>query len=272
MRPLGDGRRAWAEVLELRDDGAFQVVDRFDLRVDQDGGLDITAVAAAPERFAQVAARTLSQGFDPRPRWLRFSIRNPGTTALTRWLEIGHARLESARLYTLEGDGRWQVQASGLVVPMALRPLPGPTALFPLTLEPGETRTLYVRVQSRSAQYMGIRLWEPQAYRDKQLRFENLRSMAQGGIVLAGLLSLLIFIQLRDMPHLYFGLEMLLISGFEAIIGGLAQQYLWPGTWPFPIVLVPLLGAAVMIMHCQFVRTFLDLRRRGRGGTVRCSA
>lgn len=256
---------AWAEVLELRDDGAFQVVDRFDLRVDQDGSLDIAAVAAVPERFAQVAARTLSQGFDPRPRWLRFSIRNPGNSPLSRWLEIGHARLESARLYTLEGDGRWQAQASGLVVPMALRPLPGPTALFPLTLEPGEVRTLYVRVQSRSAQYMGIRLWEPQAYRDKQLRFENLRSMAQGGIVLAGLLSLLIFIQLRDMPYLYFGLEMLLISGFEAIIGGLAQQYLWPGTWPFPIVLVPLLGAAIMIMHCQFVRTFLDLRRRGRG-------
>lgn len=256
---------ARAEVLDVHEEAASQLLERFELRIDEDGRLDIATVAAAPERFVDVAAQALSQGFDPRPRWLRFSLRNPGPAPIERWLEVGHARLESAQLFTQDGDGQWQVQASGLAVPMELRPLPGPTALFPVALQPGETRVLYLRVESRSAQYLGMRVWEPMAYRDRQSRFENLRSMGQGGIVLAGLLSLLIFIQLRDMPYLYFGLEMLLISAFEAIIGGLAQQYAWPGSWPFPIVLVPLLGAAIMIMHCQFVRTFLDLRRLGRG-------
>lgn len=256
---------AWAEVLTLRDDSAYQAVDSFDLRLDPQGNLDIAAVAATPEHFVPVTAQSLSHGFDPRPRWLRLSLRNPGPSPLSRWLEIGHARLESAQLYERDGNGQWQVQTSGLRVPMAERPLPGPTALFPLTLQPGETRTLYLRVQSQSAQYLGARLWPPQAYRDKQLRFENLRSLALGGIVLAGLLSMLIFIQLRDAPYLYFGLEMLLISAFEAVIGGLAQQYLWPSTWPFPLGLVPLLGASIAIMHCQFVRAFLDLKRLGRG-------
>lgn len=256
---------AWAGVLNLRDDSAYQSVESFDLRLDPQGNLDIATVAATPEHFVPVTAQTLSHGFDPRQRWLRLSLRNPGPTPLSRWLEIGHARLESAQLYTRDGDGPWQVLASGLTVPMAARPLPGPTALFPLTLQPGETRTFYLRVQSQSAQYLGARLWAPHAYHDKQLRVENLRSMALGGIVLTGLLSLLIFIQLRDAPYLYFGLEMFLISAFEAVMGGLAQQYLWPGTWPFPLGLVPLLGASMALMHCQFVRTFLDLKRLDRG-------
>lgn len=256
---------SWAGVLDLRDDSAYQPVDSFDLRLDPQGNLDIAAVAATPEHFVPVTAQTLSHGFDPHPRWLRLTLRNPGPAPLSRWLEIGHARLESAQLYTRDGDGPWQIQASGLRVAMADRPLPGPTALFPLTLQPDETRTLYLRVQSQSAQYLGARLWAPQAYRDKQLRFENLRSMALGGIVLAGLLSLLIFIQLRDAPYLYFGLEMLLVSAFEAVMGGLVQQYLWPSAWPFPLGLVPLLGAGAAVMHCQFMRTFLDLKRLGRG-------
>ena len=255
----------WAQVLNLRDDNAYQSVDSFALRLDPQGNLDIAAVAATPERFIPVSAQTMPHGFDPQPRWLRLNLRNPGPAPLTRWLEIGHARLESVQLYTRDGDGPWQVQASGLTVPMVARPLPGPNALFPLTLQPGETRTFYLRIQSQSAQYLEARLWTPHAYHDKQLRVENLRSMALGGIVLTGLLSLLIFIQLREAPYLYFGLEMFLISAFEAVMGGLAQQYLWPGTWPFPLGLVPLLGAGMAIMHCQFVRTFLDLKRLGRG-------
>ncbi|MDG9924304.1 MULTISPECIES: hybrid sensor histidine kinase/response regulator [unclassified Pseudomonas] len=256
---------AWAEVQDLRDDSASQPLESFDLRLDQDGSLDIAAVVASPEHFVPVTAQTQTHGFDPRPRWLRLNLRNPGPIAISRWLEIGHARLESAKLYMRDGDGPWQVLASGLRVPMAARPLPGPNALFPLTLQPGETRTFYLRIQTQSAQYLEPRLWAPHAYHDKQLRVENLRSMALGGIVLTGLLSLLIFIQLREAPYLYFGLEMFLISAFEAVMGGLAQQYLWPSTWAFPLGLVPLLGAGMAIMHCQFVRTFLDLKRLGRG-------
>lgn len=256
---------AWAGVLTLEQGSAYQPVDSFDLRLDPDNRLDIAAVAAAPESFVAASAETLPRGFDPRPVWLRLTLHNPGPVPLSRWLEIGHPRLESVQLYAREGNGPWRVQASGLDVPMTSRPLPGPAALFPLTLRPDETRTLYLRLQSRTAHYLGTHLWDPMAYREVQLRSENRWSMALGGIILASLLSLLIYIQLREAPYLYFGLEMLFASGLEAVFGGILQQYLWPGDRPFPTALIPMLSAGAVVMHCQFVRTFLDLKRLARG-------
>src|SRR5574343_1226422 len=134
-------------------------------------------------RFEPLYPPQLRKGLDPRTHWLRFTLHNPESRPVIRWLSLGHPRLQSVTLFQQNADQslEWQSK-TGTLVPPVLRPAPMlVTTILPLELEAGETRQLVLRVQSLTSIELHTSLWEPIAFLQWQAHWMWLHGLGLGG-------------------------------------------------------------------------------------------
>lgn len=234
--------------------------DAFDHRTDPSGLMDAADVAADHGAFRAVARQELNLGFSRDAHWLRVTLVNATDAPLTRWLQVGHPRLESVRLFWREGDS-WRASAAGTQVSRSQKAIVATTAVLPLTLAPREERTLFVRVASRTLVDMDAALWEPMAFRDDETGTLLARTAFLSAMLLAGGFAFLIYLLMRDRIYLLFALALLFQTAFEACMAGLVPRYLWPADRPFATELISFCGGSAVFFHTLFVAGFLDLRR-----------
>lgn len=79
--------------------------DFLEYRGDPSGTLDIAAVAKDSPAFHTIGQKELNLGYSGGAHWLRVSVVNVSDVSLTRWLEVGHSRLQSVRLFWREASG-----------------------------------------------------------------------------------------------------------------------------------------------------------------------
>lgn len=241
--------------------------DRLEVFRDGAGVLKVGEVAERPSAFRPITRAELAPGFDRGVYWLRLNLHNPGPVALTRWLAVGHPRLQSVVLFKRDAAG-WHSENAGTAVPLAYRAIPSARAVFPLHLPAGETSQFLVRVRSITALDMDTTLWEPTAYLDAEARSQITIFLALGGALLAFSLALFVFALLREPPYLYFAL----LQGFAAILemarNGLLQQYLWPPELPFPPLTIPVAAAGTALSLLFFMRRFVALERWPRAWSI----
>ena len=158
---------------------------------------DPAAALGSPD-WHPVNFRMLSRGFTRSVLWLTGEVYNGGRQPVTRWLSVGPDRLEDVRFYAVDGAATPGVQEryrAGVAFPFASRAIKTRLAVFPVTLAPGQHLRFLVRVQSRSAITLDVRLWSPDAYRSADL-WTTVRQMLLSGTLLsvaalAGVLGLL---------------------------------------------------------------------------------
>jgi len=252
---------AAAATVAVRGDAQrIDLSDAFDYRADSSGLLGVAAVAADVQEFRAIDRRNLNRGFSRDAHWLRITLVNSADAPLTRWLEIGHARLQSVRLYWREG-GEWRELATGTLVPRDNKPVVAAVPVLPFTLAPREQRTVFVRVASETAVTLEGTLWEPLAFRGEEGAYFLGRGAYLAAQMLAAVFALLTYILMRDRIYLFFALGLMFQLGFEACMAGVVQRYLWPAALPFSSGFITFCSGLAVFFHSLFLRAFLDLRR-----------
>jgi two-component system, sensor histidine kinase LadS len=229
-------------------------------RSDPSGQLGIAEIAAHPEAFHPATRSELHRGFSADTHWLRLDLRNPGQTPLTRWLEVGHPRLESVRIFWQE-DGIWHELATGTQVPRAAKDIVAASPLLPLTLAPGEERTLFIRVNSRTIVDMATSLWDPLTFRGQETSYFFGQGAFLASLLLAAGFALLIYLLMRDHVYLLFACALLFQVVNNASTSGVLQSFLWPARWPFVTELIACGWGLALFFHMLVLRDFLDLPR-----------
>ena len=114
---------------------------------DPGGALDLAGAAKADMegRFRPLGAGSQSLGYRPGATWARFAIANPTAGVAERWLHVNWLFQQSYILYLADASGRVERMEGGTRIPIASR-----LALFPVRLEPGQSKTAYLRVAHRS--------------------------------------------------------------------------------------------------------------------------
>ncbi len=155
---------------------------------------------AAPRRFSTL--------------WLRGTLHNGSDLPLTRWLEVMPWRLSEVQLMLLRPDAMAveSLQLGGLAQPIAQREVPLARTIFPLTLAPGETRQVLLRLHSDSRPYVALDVWEPVAF---------IQNNSDGRVLHAALLAcvltlLLVLLLQLDGRKALLGVWVVLAYGFEA--------------------------------------------------------
>jgi signal transduction histidine kinase/DNA-binding NarL/FixJ family response regulator len=248
-----------ASVTVPTDADRMDLGDAFEYHADPTGRQKVAELAAGNAAFSSLGRRELNRGFSRDTHWLRITFVNPADAPVTRWLEVGDARLQSVRMFWHD-DGAWRELATGTLVPRGWKPVMSATPVLPLTLAPYEERTVFIRIASETVVTMGAMLWDPLAFRSEETSYFLTRGAFLSALLLAATFAFLIYLLMRDRVYLLFALALLFQVGFEGSMDGVIPRYLWPAAWPFATGVISLCSGLALFFHTLFLRAFLDLR------------
>ena len=252
---------ACASVIEIPGDvGRVDLGSRIMHYVDRTCSREIADLADDEGAFHSLAAEKLNQGYTRDCHWLRFKFQNSGIKANEHWLEIGHARLQSAKMFWREGMV-WNSQESGTHTPRINKPVVAVTPVFPLTLAPGETREVFVRLSSETTIDMSAMLWDPLAFRSNEGTYLLTKGAFLSALALASTFALFVYLLMREKTFLLFGLALAFQTVYESCMNGILPLYFWPERLPFETAATTLCSGFSVFFHALFLRSFLNLRQ-----------
>lgn len=225
---------------------------------DPQGVLTVEQAANAPSGVQSLF------GF-PRPSapaWLRFTLRNTSEQPGEFFLELAQTSYATVDLYTLGSNpGEYSIAHSGVSIPYAQRPAPGPTFVFPITVASGADATYLLRIAGGKAAQRPLQLWDQPAY----AAYARQNDIVVGGIVLT-LLLLALFngllgLVLQDRNFLLMGIFAACVAATNLGAIDLFMAALSP---PQSILLIDLLqpiAAVTILVFIALVDSFLALQK-----------
>ncbi|NBA97459.1 hybrid sensor histidine kinase/response regulator [Pseudomonas sp. R5(2019)] len=237
---------------------------------DRDGTATIDQVSS-PEIAAQFHrhhADVLNAGYSTSVFWLRIDLHYvPGQTPTPRnWLlELAYPPLDHLDLYLADDSGTFRLaQRTGDNLPFASRQVRQNNYLFQLPFNPGQARTLYLRLQSEGSVQAPITLWSSAAYIEAQPIRIYVFGLIYG--VLAGMLvyNLFIYLSVRDTSYLFYILYIAAFGLYQISVNGAGVQYLWPDNPWWANAATPFFIGAAGLFGCQFTRSFLQMASYGK--------
>jgi len=121
-----------------------------DFLADPQSALSLDDVRAVDAPFQpSLNRRDLSFGYVPGVIWLRLALQSDAQQTRVWRLELNYASLDEVHLYDIGADGVRESR-SGDTVPYVQRSVGHRNPVFEIALQPGEQRTLYLRVDSRA--------------------------------------------------------------------------------------------------------------------------
>ncbi|GAB3445755.1 sensor histidine kinase [Insolitispirillum peregrinum] len=249
----------WAGTLVLRDDLPSLSLN---------GGLSVyedkttTATIDDVQRISQKGGFTdLAAGYAGGYRtshiWLRFTVQSESRQP--DWiLAMGLPFLNYVTLYVPRGDGTFQVSRQGEMIPVEQRDLRVRGPGFRIHLEPGEEKTFFIEVHSKSTISVDGDIWQEGEFHE----FEK-----KDLIIVSSFASLSFYVLLFSVLNLLTKRNLINFSFFSQIVttfyvnlytSGLLSLYVFPDmTWP--IAVVPFFNGMQLTTNIMLVDCLLRL-------------
>ncbi len=232
-----------------------------DFLADPQGTLTLDDVRAADAPFsASLTRRDLSFGYVQGVIWLRLPLQSDASETRIWRLELNYASLDEVRLYDIGADGVRESR-SGDTVPYAERSIGHRYPVFEIVLQPGEQRTLYLRVDSRGSMTLSGELMSLRDFEQHSQNGYLVHAIYFGVLIALGLYNLLLFLALRERPFLNYVLFMFAFALSVLSLNGLGAQYLWSQAAPWSNRMLPVSLTSAALLSVVFARSFLDTRQ-----------
>lgn len=232
---------------------------------DPDGRLAFADVLAAARagQFVPMPPGEHNLGYVSGTTWMQVTLSNPAGELRRVYLDVGPPRLQDVRFHEPLPGGGWQVYESGLRVPVADREVRHRLPLLRTELAPGETRTVFVRIESGNAVSLEANVWDPRAFSDWSNRVDQVNLFQLGAVFLFVLYATVLALTVRERLYLLFALALGTQGLYEVAILQYGFQWLWPHApdWSLrsPGVALALASAVFAVL----VSELLGLRERG---------
>lgn len=232
-----------------------------DFLTDPQGTLTLDDVRAVDAPFsASLTRRDLSFGYVQGVIWLRLPLQSEASETRIWRLELNYASLDEVRLYDVGADGV-RASRSGDTVPYAERSIGHRYPVFEIVLQPGEQRTLYLRVDSRGSMTLSGELMSLRDFEQHSQNGYLVHAIYFGVLIALGLYNLLLFLALRERPFLNYVLFMFAFALSVLSLNGLGAQYLWSQAAPWSNRMLPVSLTSAALLSVVFARSFLDTRQ-----------
>lgn len=233
-----------------------------DYWAENDGPASLDSVVALDDREWQSdGGESISLGYSDMVYWFRFRMANGTDAARSLYLEIAYPVLDRIEFHMLDDGHLLERHVLGDKQPFNERLIHHRNFLVPLTLLPGESRTVYMRVDTTSSMQVPLALWD----RDAFFVAEQSRTMFEGfyyGIVLVMILyNLFVYRAVGERSFLYYVGYIAAMPLFLASLHGVSFQYLWPhAIWWNDQAIIVFLNLAI-VFGATFSLRFLNVRR-----------
>ncbi|MEX0298596.1 MAG: diguanylate cyclase, partial [Kordiimonas sp.] len=212
-------------------------------------------------RFQALNDSAANFGFSKSDWWVRLQIKNTLTRTADFNLLLDYPLLDFVDVWVTKNEEVIDSWQTGNRRPFGSRPVAHRDFLFPLSLQPEEPQTIYIRVRTQGPVNIGLSISADDILLG-EVELEYLAFGAYfGGFFLLALCVALLYLVDHQKALLYYLSYILSYSCYMMTFNGLAFQYLWPNTPEFGQVSRPLLLTLSIIFLLQFSRTLLGIRR-----------
>lgn len=229
---------------------------------DPSNSLDAGAVLRQ-SNWLPATPRTLSRGFTRSAVWIAGTFVNRGTQTVTRWVSVNPVRLEDVSFYSVD-DARLTAREryrSGVGAPLAERPIDSAQIAFPVTLAPGEQLQYLVRVRSRSALTLSLKVWHPSAFQDAQLWQTTGHMLLTGAMLAMAAIAAVLAVVWRDRIFVLLTATVIAEVVYELAFEGLLYALCLSQGGEWVVRLPSIAGNASVALFSSLLMTFLGFER-----------
>lgn len=173
----------------------------------------IDAVLKLRDNFTRVNDKpVLVLNYEPYYYWFRFIIKNPQPNNRDLALFMAPVGMRDGRLFQKKDDKWTQIAVSGTTYKLEDRSYPSTHYVFPFTVQPGLTDTLYLSVDARNVyKSFGFALLNIKAVKTFEHKIYFVFGIIIGLLLLFLILNLSLYFVLSEKLHLWYALYIFLV-------------------------------------------------------------
>jgi signal transduction histidine kinase len=189
-------------------------------------------IAALPdEAFTTLANNDGSFFSGPYEYWVKIKLKNSTSHLLSLVAQVRELRTNRVQFFSLHPKGIQASPVMGDELPFEQRVIPHPLYLYPLTIAPNASATLFIRY-SKINETLTIdpQLWETTAFAEEDRQESFIFTLALGILLCITATVTLIALVTRKALLLSFALYCIACILMVVLITGYGAMYLWPNT------------------------------------------
>ncbi|HEY9008547.1 MAG TPA: sensor histidine kinase [Ohtaekwangia sp.] len=200
-------------------------------------------------------------GFDRAAHWFRIDVKNE--SPFTEWqLEVAYAPLDHVDFYILSDSSlAWTHKLAGDRYPIKVRDLWHRHPVFGFEIPQGQTKSIYLRVNTISSVQLPVILWNPSAFQTATYNIQLINGLFFGGMILMLLYQLFLFISMRDRVTFYYVLTLLSMVNIVAFFQGYTFLYVYPAHPAMNDIFAMFSGPVFVLSSTLLTRSFLNLKK-----------
>ena len=199
----------------------------FDVYVFEDNSLslDVTSIASG-----QLDGYLTSSRFNVKSTainyWFAFTLVNRSSQPIRRIIRFDEPYAESADINYLE-NGKWYTEQAGLRVPVNERKITNRNPVFQISLDPHESKNIYMKLQSNYGMLtIGLLVERPVEFVNQERLYNSGYFFYFGAIASLLIYNFFLYLSLRDKAYLYYVMHglcyvswVILYSGYDLYLG-----------------------------------------------------
>jgi len=201
-------------------------------------------------------------GFSNDYYWLKFSVKNATSISRNLYLEVDNSHLRYIEFYELEAGELALKYKCGRYLPFDSRPVDNVKFIFPINLNSGGSGDYYVKIDKRttSVSFPTV-LWDQNEFHKINNKKNLLNGILFGGFLLILLYSLLVFLYLKRILYLWYGLYIFSIGMYLFTSIGYSFQYINQDSIAFNTVFRVITLVLTVVFHIKFIQELMKTKR-----------
>lgn len=181
---------------------------------------------AAEGRFAPSEREIPNFGFTEHVVWMRLELNDVRAVPTPLVLELAYAPLDRLELWPDE-PATQPLAVVGDAVPFAQRAYRYRHPTFELPAQAGQ-RVYYLRASGNSSLQLPLALHTPHAFSERAINDQAAQALYVGLMLALILYNLFLYLGVRERGYLLYSVFMALYLMYQASMGGVTYQYVWP--------------------------------------------
>ena len=245
----------------LTNEGVAEVLGNMSHFQDDSGKLSFDEVSRQQFSPLQNSSKPPSYGFDEKVHWFRFDITNQSDKSNWR-MEIPYAPLDQIDFYLQPDSGSaWLHKVNGDIFPISERDLPHRHTIFNFTIQPNQTKTVYIEVTTISSVQVPVIFWTIESFQIASYKTQIINGLFYGAMFIMALYQLFLFASIRDRSTAYYFLTLLNMANLIAFFQGYTFLFLYPERPELNDDWAALTGPFFVLCSALLTRSFLNVRQ-----------
>lgn len=207
----------------------YALYEAMDYFVDHKGDLDVLNILSLPSSDWQPKPKKkLGFGFNNNALWLRTTISNENHRKQQWLVEFPNAMTDYLELYEIQYGQIVNSYATGDKRSFSERKIKHRKFIFAVDLAAGETKDLYLRVQTEGQANVGLRLHTEKHFIQNEQRMILWYGAFFGSLLMMMVYNFFILVITRDRSYLYYTAYIGVSAIFFLTQKGFGSQFIWP--------------------------------------------